>query len=267
MVISYVCRLVYPSVFHWIPKSFTYQYVIYLIPVIPSGDTHVAMLKFSWRKSFSVIPSSFISHSSHNLSPLSFRCPSPCSSLLYHNPSFLLLLFRSHLQWLSAHHVVSCCLVHLAIPRRIPLSLARPPIRLVHRCAQSLAWCLNDSFNDWSPLHQGSCCTSLHQYNYSFSMIFVIYSRVKDGFSFCQLHFSLPCPVCCANTHDVYVSTGDLFRYLRNVTTFVQCTYIAVSDLHDVFGVYQWPTQLGGLWLPCIIESLLLWEPATVFSR
>ena len=225
------------------------------------------MLKFSWRKSFSVIPSSFISHCSHNLSPLSFRCPSPCSSLLYHNPSFLLLLWRSHLQWLSAHHVVSCCLLHLAISRRIPLSLTRPPIRLVHRCAQSLVWCLNDSFNDWSPLHQGSCCTSLHQYNYSFSMIFVIYSRVKDGFSFCQLHFSLPCPVCCANTHDVYVSTGDLFRYLRNVTTFVQCTYIAVSDLHDVFGVYQWPTQLGGLWLPCIIESLLLWEPATVFSR
>ena len=153
---------------------------------------------------------------------------------------------------------VPICLIHLAISRRIPLSLARPPVRLEYRYAQSLVWCLNNSFNDWSPLHQGFCCTSLLQYNYSFSMILVISSRVNDGFSFCQLHFSLSYPVCCANTHDIYDSTGDSFRYLRNVATFVQCTYIPVSDLHDVFGVYQWPTQLGGLWLPCIIESLLL---------
>ena len=203
------------------------------------------MLKFSWRKSFSVIPSSFISHSSHNLSPLSFRCPSPCSSLLYHNPSFLLLLWRSHLQWLSAHHVVSCCLVHLAIPRRIPLSLARPPIRLVHRCAQSLAWCLNDSFNDWSPLHQGSCCTSLHQYNYSFSMIFVIYSRVKDGFSFCQLH---PCHAQCVALIPmmsmflpvIYFATCAMLPLLYSVRTlqfpismmFLGCT----SGLHSSVG-------------------------------
>ena len=117
-----------------------------------------------------------------------------------------------------------------------------------------LAWCvgnrtMNDPFTDWSPVHQGSSCTSWHQYTYSFSMIVVISSRVNDGFSFCQLHFSLPCPVCFINTHDVYVSTRHFSCYLCNVTTSVQCTYIPVSDLHDVFGVSQWPIELSGILL------------------
>ena len=53
--------------------------------------------------------------------------------------------------------------------------------------------------------------------------------------------------VCFADTQSV--STSHFFSYLRNVTTSVQCTYIPVSDLHDVFGVYQWPIQLGGVLL------------------
>ena len=80
-------------------------------------------------------------------------------------------------------------------------------------------------------------------------MIVVISSRVNDGFSFCQLHFPLPFPVCFADTHDVYDSTGHFSSYLHNVTTSVQYTYIPVSDLHDVLGVYQWPIQLGGVLL------------------
>ena len=80
-------------------------------------------------------------------------------------------------------------------------------------------------------------------------MIVVISSRVNDGFSFCQLHFPLPCPVCFADTHDVYDLKGHFFSYLRNVTTSVQCTYISVSDLPDVLGVYRWPIQLGGVLL------------------
>ena len=83
-------------------------------------------------------------------------------------------------------------------------------------------------------------------------MIVVISSRVNDGF-FCQLHFPLPCPVCFADTHDVYDLKGHFSSYLRNVTTSVQCTYrgtyIPVSDLHDVLEVYQWPIQLGGVLL------------------
>ena len=55
-----------------------------------------------------------------------------------------------------------------------------------------------------------------------------------------------PVIVCFANTDDVYVSTGHFSRSLRNVTTSVQCTYIPFSELYDVFGVYQWPIQLGG---------------------
>ena len=51
-------------------------------------------------------------------------------------------------------------------------------------------------------------------------------------------------------THDVYVSTGHFSRYLRNVTTSVQCVYIPVSDLPDIFGVYRLPIQLGGVLLP-----------------
>ena len=81
-------------------------------------------------------------------------------------------------------------------------------------------------------------------------MIVVISSRVNDGFSFCQLHFPLvPCPVCFADTHDVYDLKGHFSSYQPNVTTTVQCTYIPVSDLHDVLGVYQWPIQLGGVLL------------------
>ena len=51
-------------------------------------------------------------------------------------------------------------------------------------------------------------------------------------------------------THDVYVSTGHFSRYLRNVTTSVQCMYIPVADLPDIFGVYRLPIQLGGVLLP-----------------
>ena len=58
-----------------------------------------------------------------------------------------------------------------------------------------------------------------------------------------------PVIVCFANTDDVYVSTGHFSRSLRNVTTSVQCTYIPFSELYDVFGVYQWPIQLGGVLL------------------
>ena len=77
-------------------------------------------------------------------------------------------------------------------------------------------------------------------------MIVFISSRVNDGFSFCQLHFPLPCPVCFADTHNVYDFKGHFSSYLCNVTTSVQCTYIPVSDLLDVLGVYQWPIQPGG---------------------
>ena len=77
-------------------------------------------------------------------------------------------------------------------------------------------------------------------------MIVFISSRVNDGFSFCQLHFPLPCPVCFADTHNVYDFKGHFSSYLRNVTTSIQCTYIPVSDLLDVLGVYQWPIQPGG---------------------
>lgn len=51
-------------------------------------------------------------------------------------------------------------------------------------------------------------------------------------------------------THDVYVSTGHFSRYLRNVTTSVQCMYIPVFDLPDIFGVYRLPMQFGGVLLP-----------------
>ena len=61
------------------------------------------------------------------------------------------------------------------------------------------------SFHWLEPVHQGSCW---HPYTYSFSMIVVISSRVNDGFSFCQLQFPLPCPVCFAYTHDVYDFKG-----------------------------------------------------------
>ena len=79
-------------------------------------------------------------------------------------------------------------------------------------------------------------------------MIVVISSRVNDGF-FCQLHFPVAYPVCFADTHDVYDFKGHFSSYLRNVTTTVQCTYIPVSDLYYVLGVYQWPIQLGGVLL------------------
>ena len=49
--------------------------------------------------------------------------------------------------------------------------------------------------------------------------------------------------------HDGYASTSHSSPYLHSVTTPVQCTYIPVSDLRDVFGVYQWPIQLGGVLL------------------
>ena len=61
--------------------------------------------------------------------------------------------------------------------------------------------------------------------------------------------FPWPCPVCFADTHDVYDFKGHFSSYLCNVTTPVQCTYIPVSDLYDVLGVYQWPFQLGGVLL------------------
>ena len=68
------------------------------------------------------------------------------------------------------------------------------------------------------------------------------------GFSFCQLHFSLLCPVCFADTHDIYVSTGHFSSYLRNTTTSVQCAYNPVSEFHDVLGEPE-PIQLGGVLL------------------
>ena len=49
--------------------------------------------------------------------------------------------------------------------------------------------------------------------------------------------------------HDGYASTSHSSPYLHSVTTPVQCTYIPVSDLRDVFGIYQWPIQLGGVLL------------------
>ena len=59
------------------------------------------------------------------------------------------------------------------------------------------------------------------------------------------------------------VITSPLSCCLRNVTTSVQCTYIPVSDLHDVFGVHQWLIQLGSV----LLALALARHEATPFMR
>ena len=83
------------------------------------------------------------------------------------------------------------------------------------------------------------------------SMILALIAASSSGLllHFLTSAYLLLLSVCFADTHDVYFSTSHFFSYLRNVTTSVQCTYIPVSDLHDVLEVYQWPIQLGGVLL------------------
>lgn len=115
-------------------------------------------------------------------------------------------------------------------------------------------------------MHQGSCCTSWQYIMY----LVLLYDchhlfQSKWWFLLLSIAFSLPCPVCFINTHDVYflpdisLATCAMLLLLYSVRTFqfpifMMCLGCTSGLLSSVASCWLWP--------PHIIELLLLWGTA-----
>src|SRR6218665_3796715 len=86
MISSAVCTWLCSHISYRAFPSFVYQYVVDLIPMIPSGDVQVYSLLFGCSNHVFMIPKLFPSQNFTSLSPASFCFPSPCPPIVSPSP-------------------------------------------------------------------------------------------------------------------------------------------------------------------------------------